>query len=225
MSYGFLAVNASGFTQIDGTYDNLAVFASGTANTSYDATFGGTTNNVSLPSGTPNEFALFAKPSTESGNYTFWLQVGSGVFSVMSPYGSSSVSYDWKICVRSHDMPSSPDTGYGLKVYKSNGDEAFSSNNENFKCESVTFASTSSSGASYSPSTMSGVYALMNGCNEVGRFQTDPSGLGLTIVTARRWEYGNNVVKATSTYGRRVAPVSGQSVSSQVKTHCVGKFV
>ena len=46
MSYGIQCINESGFTQIDATFDNVAVFASGTMSSSF---VGGTVTKTSIP--------------------------------------------------------------------------------------------------------------------------------------------------------------------------------
>ena len=228
MSYGFLAINESGFTQIDGTYDNLSVLASGTGTTSYASSqpSGHVLNLISLPSGSPSDVAIFAKPSSESGAYVFFLYVVSGGFYIMTPMNSNStVSVDYKICVRSRDMPSSPNVGYGLKVYKNNGEEAYSSNNENFKCLFVASDNTSAgSQASYSPVSISSCFRLMNGSNIVAYFPTGSSqGQIILVAYAQKFDYTNNEIVATTTFAR-ILGGQGALSSNQIKTNLVGKF-
>jgi hypothetical protein len=229
MSYGFLAVNQSGFTQIDGTYDNLAVLASGTGTTSYYSSLGNVANRVNWPTNLPSTWALFAKPSleTESGGFnTYWLQTDANGFYITTPLGSNFTrSFDWKICLRSFEMPSSPNTGYGLKVYKSNGDEAFSSNNENFKCLFVASDNTTAgSQAVYSPTSISGCFRLMNGSGWVA-YHPSNQYPGTVAVSAymQQFDYVTDEIKAVVTYAAIVGG-SGSSTSDQVKTNLVGKF-
>lgn len=40
---------------------------------------------------------------------------------------------DYKICIRSRDMPNTTSSGMGIKVFKSNGEESYSSKNKNFR--------------------------------------------------------------------------------------------
>jgi hypothetical protein len=230
MSYGFLAVNSSGFTQIDGTYDNLAVFASGTGTTGYYSSLGSVINRINWPANMPSTWALFVKPSleTESGGYnTYWLGADSNGFYIFTPYESGFTrSFDWKLAVRSFDMPASSSNGYGLKVYKSNGDEAFSSSNENFKCLFVASDNTTAgSQAVYSPSSISGCFRLMNGSGMVA-YQPYPYAPGAVITRAymQQFDYTTNKIKAVVTYARVAAGI-GSGFSDQVKTNLVGKFV
>jgi len=225
MSYGFLAKNQSGFTQIDGTYDNLSVLASGTATSSYHSSTGSVFNLISMPSGAPSDTVIFAKPTNESGTYVLWLQGASNGFYLMGPVNiNTTFSVDYKICVRSRDMPASSNNGYGLKVYKSNGEEAYSSSNENFKCLFVASDSTSAgSQAVYSPTSISGCFRLMDGSNIVQYFPIQPT-LVMFIAYAQRFEYANNRIFGTATYAR-FGSGSGSASSNQVKTNLVGKFV
>ena len=229
MSYGFLAVNQSGFTQIDGTYDNLAVVASGTGTTSYYSSLGNVTNRVNWPANLPSTWALFAKPSleTESGGFnTYWLQTDANGFYITTPLNSNFTrSFDWKICLRSFEMPSSPNNGYGLKVYKSNGDEAFSSTNENFKCLFVASDNTTAgSQAVYSPTSISGCFRLMNGSGWVA-YHPNQQTPGTIAVSAymQQFDYVTDEIKAVVTYAAIVGG-AGSSTSDQVKTNLVGKF-
>lgn len=230
MSYGFLAVNQSGFTQIDGTYDNIAVVASGTGTTSYQSSTGSVSNRVNWPSNLPSTWVLLAKPSleTESAGYnTYWLSADTNGFYINTPINSNFTrSFDWKICLRSFEMPSSPNTGYGLKVYKSNGDEAFSSNNQNFQCLfAASDNTTAGSQAVYSPSSISGCFRLMNGTGFVA-YHPFSQAPGAVIVSCymHQFDYVTNEIKATTTYGAVVFG-HGSYSSDQIKTNLVGKFV
>jgi len=230
MSYGFLAVNQSGFTQIDGTYDNLAVFASGTGTTSYASTGTGTYNKVTFPANLPSTWALFAKPSleTESGGFNaYWLLADTTGFYIMTPLNTNATrSFDYKFAVRSFEMPSSPNTGYGLKVYKSNGDEAFSSNNQNYKCLFVASDNTAAgSQAVYSPSSISGCFRLMNGAMRIGYHPyAGFAGLVITSAYMHTFDYVTDEIKSVVTYAT-VQGGGGFASADQVKTNLVGKFV
>ena len=116
-------------------------------------------NPVVLPNSVPDDYVCFARvaPAYRDHGYAFkhflmnfspsalsvysgvptadrrkfWL-IG-GVFSDHSLAEEMRFHIEYKICVRSRDMPASPNTGYGLKVFKANGEESYSSNNENFR--------------------------------------------------------------------------------------------
>jgi hypothetical protein len=69
-------------------------------------------------------------------------------------------------------MPANNNPDFGLEVYKQNGEEAFSSNNQNFRCLQVSFdtiVSGNQSGATFSLGSMTNIYSLMNGKTIIGR--------------------------------------------------------
>jgi len=180
MTYGFYCENESGFTQVDGTYDNFAVFASGTVNTSWS---GGPQTTVSFPAGTPDDYLIFAKPTVETGFTTFAYgtdinatsPVGSYFF-FTNQYGQTGpVSVDWIIAIRSKELAvqADPNVGYGFNVYKDNGEIAYSTNNQAFRCSIVTFIDYSSAGSftQVPISSMAGVYTNMNGKSLFGRLR------------------------------------------------------
>ena len=180
MSYGFLAVNQSNITQIDGTYDNIAVLSQGTANSSYQnsSNAGGSFTKVYLPTGF-SDVLVFLKPSVESGAHILFVDYGTDSngtwYTFSTPLGSTStISVDYKFCVRSNEIPASPNNGYGLKVYKSNGDEAFSSNNINYKVRQVAYDTTASTTHDvYAPTggvTTSGCFRFMNNAGAISFF-------------------------------------------------------
>lgn len=174
MSYGIEVTNASGFTQIDGTYDNISSFASGTVTRSYVVSSSThVLNKVSFPANTPTDYLIFAKPSAQTTTRQITLAIYSDGFAFFAPYqNSASFSLDYFIGVRSRDMPTNTSPGYGLEVYKSNGEQAYSSNNANLRVSAVSFddlTSTSTTPASFTVGSMNGVYALMSGKNQVGR--------------------------------------------------------
>jgi hypothetical protein len=170
MTYGFYCENESGFVQVDGTYDNFAVFASGTANSGS----GNTAERVYFPAGTPDDYLIFAKPTVETGFTT--LAYGTDL-TATSPTGSyfffadqygvyTTVSVDWIIAIRSKELAvqSDPNVGYGFNVYKDTGEIAYSTNNQAFRCSIVTFVDyNNASNFSQVPiSSMAGVYTNMN---------------------------------------------------------------
>ena len=119
MSYGIQCINESGFTQIDATFDNVAVFASGTMSSSF---VGGTVTKTSIPANTPADYLIFCN--------------------------------------------------FGLEVYKQNTEEAFSSNNQNFRCLQVSFdviSTNTQSGSTFTLDSMTNIYSLMSGKTLLGR--------------------------------------------------------
>lgn len=228
MSYGISCENASGFTQIDGTYENLAVWASGTGTAGY----GNTYTAIAFPSNTPSDYVMFAKPSTESGTqeiyfseYTAVTTYPSFVFGQDSQ-ATSNLSVDWVIAIRSAEMPNNTSPGYGLEVYKSNGtDQAFSSNNGNFRCQQVAFdniTSATSTGTVFSLSSMTGVYSIMSGKSFVGR---QPLGQNVSVVYClmAQWNYSSKTIT------QRPLPVvvqqtAGGAFGCGFRTNLIGTF-
>ena len=227
MSYGISSINSSGFTQIDGTYDNLSVFASGTATA-------GTTNTyypVAFPANTPSSYVIFAKPSTESGDRLVWFSEFTNVTTYASfvfglDYGATSnISVDWVIAIKSSDMPANNNAGYGLEVNKTNGDQAFSSNNGNFRCQQVAFdnfTSIGTTGTIFSLTSMSGVYSIMSGKSFVGR---QPIGVQTSAVWAlhSRWDYTNKTIRAQNAVVAITGTFGGQ-YGGGFRTNLIGTF-
>lgn len=229
MSYGIRSINSSGFTQIDGTYDNLSVFASGTATA-------GTTNTyypVAFPANTPSSYVIFAKPSTESGDHLVWFSEFTNVTTYASfVFGldylaTSNISVDWVIAIKSSDMPANNSGDYGLEVNKTNGDQAFSSNNGNFRCQQVAFDDFTSVGATgtiFSLTSMAGVYSIMSGKSFVGR-QTVGSQPQTSAVWAlhSRWDYTNRTIRAQNAVIAIVGSY-GVTYGGGFRTNLIGTF-
>lgn len=128
MSYGMTVSNASGFVQVAEPFDNVFVYATGTV-TTQTPTFGYTWTN--LPSGTPDDILIFAKPSTASGVYKFsmYLDRTGGAtprFFFYDSTTSSGQSIDYVVLTKSQGL-TVPASGYGLNVYNSSGNLAFTS--------------------------------------------------------------------------------------------------
>jgi hypothetical protein len=227
MSYGISCKNASGFTQIDGTYENLAVWASGTGTA-------GTTNTfypIAFPSNTPTDYVMFAKPSTESGSHALWFSefpsTSYSSFVIGLPYAATStISIDWVIAIRSPEMPNNTSPGYGLEVYKSNGtDQVFSSNNGNFRCQQVAFDNITSVGATgtvFSVSNMAGVFSIMSGKSFVGK-QIISSEVSMVHCNHAVFNYSANTIR------QEVLPVQvvgGPSAAfgCGLRTNLIGTF-
>lgn len=204
MSYGFYCENESGFTQIDGTYDNFAVFASGTVNTGYA---GGPQPQVAFPTGTPDTFIIFAKPTVETGYTAF--TYGTNMTDMTSPAGkyffftnhlgqTTQVSVDWVIAIRSKDSvsQSDPNVGYGFNVYKDTGEIAYSTNNQAFRCSLVTFLDYENSTSAFTEvplASMDGVYANMNGKSIVGNVQINSNASAVYAIFAI-FDYTNSEI-------------------------------
>jgi len=225
MSYGISVQNTSGFIQIDATYDNVAVYASGTMNSSYT---GGTLTKTAIPASAPSDYLIFCKPNSESGTHRLtlatWLD-GSG-FSFFNQQGNTTViSVDWVIAVRSRDMPTNSNPDFGLEVYKLNQEQAFSSNNQNFRCLQVSFdtiTSASQSEATFTAGSLANVFSLMSGKTLLGRLPINSSFSALYSLFVE-FDYSNNTIKSIG------APVAiqqlpGGSLGGGFKTNLIGIF-
>ncbi len=136
MAYGISVKNSSGYTQIDSTYGNLQVIASGTT-----ANFGsGTTLSTSLPSGVGNDIAVFVKPTTTSGvgqnkTVTFWgyINYSANTFVIgrILTFSFYQGTFDYVICV---DGQTAPTSGYGFNTFTSGGALGFSSTYNDMEC-------------------------------------------------------------------------------------------
>lgn len=224
MSYGIICENESGFIQIDGIYDNMAVFASGTVSSSY----GNTQNTVDLPANTPASYVIFAKAVTESGvtGLTFKYVASTNKFFFQQAVNDSTLkSISWIIAVRSVDMPVNNNPDHGLLVNKVNGDPAFNSNNGNFRVQQVSFefiTSTSTASTMNVPS-MSGVYALMTGKTDLGIGQIN-SQLSAVFSYFVVWDYGNNTIKHQLAPSFIIGTPTSSLFGGGFKTNLIGTF-
>lgn len=232
MSYGISVSSSGGFMQIDGTYENLAVFASGTAT----ANVGNVYSPVAFPANTPADYLIFAKPSIESGDSSVWFSewtenssYPSFIFG-LSRESLSSIAVDWIIAIRTSAAPAANSSGYGLEVNKANGDQAFNSENGNFRCQQVSFEDLNSlqetSNSIFSVSSMSGVYALMSGKGFLGRLQfaAAPAVLA-TVIACSRWNYADNTIRTRVARQVIIANQGGfTSIGGGFRTNLIGTF-
>jgi hypothetical protein len=63
--------------------------------------------------------------------YFFAPHIAEG--SLYQVYPHNYFVVDYKICIRSRDMPNTTSSGMGIKVFKANGEESYSSKNKNFR--------------------------------------------------------------------------------------------
>jgi len=128
MSYGMTVNNLSGFVQVAEPFDNVSVFTTGTTTTQSPST-GLTWTN--LPSSTPDDILIFAKPATVSGVYKFAMQLDrtggtTPRFYFYDSTSSTGQSVDYVVLTKSQAL-TVPASGYGLNVYNSSGNLAFTS--------------------------------------------------------------------------------------------------
>jgi len=129
MAYGIRVESSSGFTQIDQDFVNYVLVASGsfssTGNYSFPQTH--TINYSSLVSTLDNIF--FARPTTTGynvGNNSDSELAGSSGNNVAQIVSSYTGTIQWRVYERANVL-TPPSSGYGLNVYRTNGELAFSS--------------------------------------------------------------------------------------------------
>jgi len=139
MSYGFQAINQSGYVQIDQDYSNFALYTSGSA----------TTGTVVIVGIDLAECLVFIRlPSNK------WASTDGGAsfgdrFVIVPEYGAANFTYEYR--VYRYSLAFSPSTGYSLQVFRDDGSLCFdgnrdqtrivSSNNYTLGSGLVTFAS------------------------------------------------------------------------------------
>ena len=123
MSYGIQSINNSGFTQIDENSEVFQVIQTGTkpVNVSY----------VTLPNTLPTDCLVFARPAGGrtsgtvllTGHITDFTNSGTRTLRAYMKY---NLACDYAVVQRCSEF-TAPTSGYGINVYKSNGDLAFTS--------------------------------------------------------------------------------------------------
>jgi len=123
MSYGITSINSSGFTQITSDSEVFQVLQTGTKpiNVQY----------VTLPNTLPSDCLVFGRPA--GGGTTGVKLLGgrledfvvSGV-RVLRLYMTYNVAYDYAVVQRCSEF-TTPTSGYGISIFKSNGDLGFTS--------------------------------------------------------------------------------------------------
>lgn len=110
MSYGFSCLNASGYAQIDDTYSNTYVIASG----SQLATASGTALSITPPIGFTDPYIILVSPNTN--NIPVWVY-GNLLFA------TSTITVD--VVLLAFNSADSIPTDYGFIVYRTDGLPAF----------------------------------------------------------------------------------------------------
>tara|TARA_R110000803_G_scaffold962_1_gene3263 strand:- start:352 stop:1089 length:738 start_codon:yes stop_codon:yes gene_type:complete len=181
MAFGVRAFNESGYTQIDETYGNLQVVANGTTG----AMGTNTLLTTPLPSGVGSDAVVFIRPTANTGvgagNFIiFWgyLDFSANTFVIGRPLAFSFYqgTYDYIVCVPNLTPPTS---GYGLNVFTSGGDLAYSSEYNSVECVEAVNFSLSSFNDSFnftennagwaSGDNVYDFYVLLNAMGKVGR--------------------------------------------------------
>lgn len=140
MAYGFKAINESDFIQIDEDTVSFQILATGTTSSGYG-------QYVTIPDSYPEDIFVVVRPSNPSSSSAYVIRgymydytpdqgpnvgvrfrrayMGSSVNTTSPQFNLAS---DYAIVERADGSGFTPPTsGYGLNVYKSNGDLSFSS--------------------------------------------------------------------------------------------------
>ena len=123
MSYGVQSINNSGFTQLDENSEVFQVIQTGTkpVNVAY----------VTLPNTLPTDCLVFARPQGGRTSGTVLLtghitDFTSGGTRTLKAYMRTDLACDYAVVQRCSEF-TEPTSGYGINVYKSNGDLGFTS--------------------------------------------------------------------------------------------------
>jgi hypothetical protein len=127
MAYGIRIENSSGFTQIDQDFVNYVLVASGSFSSTgtSDSPKTHTVNFSALVSSPDTMF--FARPTTTASvGSSFPGMAGSSTGTVATIQSFYTGTIQWQVYQRSSAL-SVPSSGYGLNVFRPNGELAFSS--------------------------------------------------------------------------------------------------
>jgi hypothetical protein len=123
MSYAIKSINNSGFTQIDENSEVFQVIQTGTkpVNVSY----------VTLPNTLPTDCLVFARPQGGRTSGTVLLTGHITDFTIsgtrtLRAYMKYNLACDYAVVQRCSEF-TAPTSGYGINVYKSNGELGFTS--------------------------------------------------------------------------------------------------
>jgi hypothetical protein len=123
MSFGVQSINNSGFTQVDENSEVFQVIQTGTKATGI--------SYVTLPNTLPADCLVFARPQggRTSGTVLLTGYVSdhtSGGTRTLKAYMKTDLACDYAVVQRCSEF-TEPTSGYGINVYKSNGDLGFTS--------------------------------------------------------------------------------------------------
>ena len=118
MAFGYLQQNASGYTQIDETYQNLSVIASGTGTTGTAVTFA----TQAIP-------PVVAVGVVGSGQFMRMTTLTTTSFTITS-YNAGPTNFTFPYKVYAMASTSVPSGQFGMRVFNAAGDRTFDSNLE-----------------------------------------------------------------------------------------------
>jgi hypothetical protein len=122
-------------------------------------------------------------------------------------------------------MPTNSSPDHGLNVYKANGEQAYSSNNSNLRVSAVSFddlTSTSTTPTSFTVASMSGVYTLMSGKNQVGRSPQGFPNFSILYSFFQEFNFTAKTIAGKITPVTNAAPSPSGSFGGGFKTNLIG---
>lgn len=158
MSYGLRIYNESGYVQIDDTYSNFTVIASGS---------GASAQEITFPAQARPPLVLIS-PASDGQPLVRWsLQTSS--FQVRGG------SFSYKVLVPTSDIGAGAES-YGLRVYNASGGICFDSGREQFRVlKSVTFVPTSLTSEVYiDVPAGSGTYCFTLNSSQIYEIEENP---------------------------------------------------
>lgn len=233
MSYGFTAVNDSGFIQIDDNFPGYGLWVSGSVTVStekwYPATStapptsdnGQASSIVNLTDGLdPGELILAIKPNSQSGTKYVrgviqnWLD-GSTKKSAAIINASPGTTVKYRVFRKSQTL--SAGTGFGLDIFDSNSNVVFSSDHGQYRVRSFHTGNINTRSASYtiSLSDLSGIYIVCQNLGQNGQVvhaNNPPAFSSRVVWNGAEFNYTNNTVRIgvpTEVLTRLNAVISG----------------
>jgi hypothetical protein len=191
MTYGFKAINDSDFIQIDEDTVSFQILATGSTSSGYG-------QYVTIPNSYPEDIFVVIRPNSPSSTSAYVMRgymfdyTPSGGDRIRRAYMGSSVNTtfpafngasDYAIVERADGSGFTvPTSGYGLNVYKSNGDLSFSSEIPNYRVAATRnyniSASNSGDGIWYTPPSGKSVLGMYTFLSSFDRYRSKQYSLG-----------------------------------------------
>jgi len=247
MAYGLLVVNDSGFTQIDHTYGNLQIIATGTT-----ANFSGSSIATALPSGVGTDILVFVKPNSTSGlgynnEIPFWgyIDYAANTFVIGRLLILSFYQGNFKYIVCKAGQAPASSGHYGLETYTSSGSLAFSSVYDDMECveahtytlsypASTNFVFNESSGGWANGTDVDDYYVLLNAMGKVARIAfTNNYYYRASFVSYRYSANANNQnpaaqnIRCGANFGLTVPAIQGSTTtveSTDTRTQIIARY-
>ena len=188
MAYGFKAINESDFIQIDEDTVSFQILATGTTSSGYG-------QYVTIPNSYPEDIFVVIRPSNPNSSSVYVMRgymfdyAPSGGSRIRRAYMGASVgtsfnlASDYAIVERADGSGFTPPTsGYGLNVYKSNGDLSFSSGLPTYRVAATRnyniTASNSGDGIWYTPPSGKNVLGMYTFLSSFDLYRTTQYSIG-----------------------------------------------